>query len=66
MENLYSTEKFITPSILGIEKEELYKLVDQSGEKPYRVEQLWRSIYKECNLDFSEITTLPKNFRDFL
>ena len=66
MENLHSTEKFITPSILGIEKEQLYKLADQSGEKPYRVEQLWRSIYKECNLDFSEITILPKTFRDFL
>ena len=66
MENLHSTEKFVIPSILGLEKEELNKIVAQLGEKPYRTEQLWRSIYKECNLDFSEITTLPKNFRDFL
>ena len=54
MENLHSTEKFVIPSILGLEKEELNKIVAQLGEKPYRTEQLWRSIYKECNLDFQK------------
>ena len=66
MENLQLTEKLNKPSILDLEKEDLNKIVAESGEKPYRAEQLWRSIYKECNLDFSEITTLSKNFRNFL
>ena len=66
MENLQLTEKLNTTSILDLEKEDLNKIVAESGEKPYRAEQLWRSIYKECNLDFSEITTLPKNFRNLL
>ncbi len=66
MENLQLTEKLNNPSILDLEKEDLNKIVAESGEKPYRAEQLWRSIYKECNLDFSEITTLSKNFRNFL
>ncbi|MFL2665365.1 MAG: 23S rRNA (adenine(2503)-C(2))-methyltransferase RlmN [Dehalococcoidia bacterium] len=54
------------PSILNLQKEELNKLIVESGEKPYRTEQLWRSIYKECNLHFSEITTLSKDFRSNL
>ncbi|MBA31487.1 MAG: 23S rRNA (adenine(2503)-C(2))-methyltransferase RlmN [Chloroflexi bacterium] len=66
MENFQLKEKLNIPSILNLQKEELIKLIVKSGEKPYRAEQLWRSIYKECNLDFSEITTLSKDFRSKL
>jgi len=66
MEKLQMKKKSNIPSILNLQKEELNKLIVESGEKPYRTEQLWRSIYKECNLHFSEITTLSKDFRSNL
>lgn len=46
--------------------EELSKLMELCGEKPYRVKQILRQVYQRRVLDFQEMTDLPKGLRESL
>ncbi len=45
---------------------ELKQYFIETGEKPYRAEEIFRAIYKNKILNFQDITTLPKTLREEL
>ncbi|MCX7725268.1 MAG: 23S rRNA (adenine(2503)-C(2))-methyltransferase RlmN [Chitinispirillaceae bacterium] len=46
--------------------EELKKIIEELGEKPYRITQLLKWVYLKRVDSFSEMTDLPKSLRDLL
>lgn len=47
-------------NLLGLDKQELKKLIISLGEKPFRAKQLWHEIYRQGLTEFSQMKTLPK------
>jgi len=58
------------PELLGITpaalREKLAQVMVELGEPGYRVDQICRSIYRDCALGFAEMTTLPASLRQRL
>lgn len=54
------------PSILNLSRKRLTSEMLEMGEKRFRADQLWRSLYAECAGSFDEMTTLSKGFRQKL
>ena len=54
------------PSILDLSRENLTASMLEMGEKTFRSNQLWRSIYHEVSESFEEMSTLSKTFRKSL
>jgi 23S rRNA (adenine2503-C2)-methyltransferase len=54
------------PSILELSRDELTSSMLGMGEKKFRAEQLWRSIYRETSPSFDDMSTLSKPFRQTL
>ena len=54
------------PSVLDLSREDLIKEFTDRGDKKYRADQVWRSLYKDGVRDFGEITTLSKPLRKSL
>ncbi len=53
-------------SILGLTRDELEKIAQEMGNPAYRGRQLYLWLYKKFKTKFSEMTDLPKNFREKL
>ncbi|MCH7984105.1 MAG: 23S rRNA (adenine(2503)-C(2))-methyltransferase RlmN [Chloroflexi bacterium] len=51
------------PSILDLSREKLISTVQEMGEKRFRADQLWRSLYNEGVESFEQMSTLSKPFR---
>ena len=49
--------------IIGLSKEELSLFLEEMGEKPYRVKQLWQWLYFKGVRSFDEMTNLSKDLR---
>lgn len=54
------------PSILGLDSKELENIILQKGYESYRIRQLIEWIYKKGELDFSIMSNLPLEIRNFL
>jgi 23S rRNA m2A2503 methyltransferase len=53
-------------NLIGLSKDELFAVVDEMGEKPFRAKQLWQWIYNKGETDFAKMTSLAKDFRERL
>jgi 23S rRNA (adenine2503-C2)-methyltransferase len=53
-------------AILGLDLQELSRLIEASGQPPYRARQLFQALYREHLDSTLEISTLPKEFRSML
>ncbi|MCZ6539593.1 MAG: 23S rRNA (adenine(2503)-C(2))-methyltransferase RlmN [Chloroflexi bacterium] len=51
------------PSILDLSRAKLVSAVEKMGEKRFRADQLWRSLYNEGVESFDQMSTLSKQFR---
>ncbi len=49
--------------IIGLSKEELSLFLEEMGEKPYRVKQLWQWLYFKGVRSFDDMTNLSKDLR---
>ena len=56
----------MTYSIFEKSKKDLKKFVEKKGEKPYRVDQIWRSLYVDLYDNFNAISTIPDNLKKSL
>jgi len=54
------------PSILDLSRENLVSEIMDMGEKRFRADQLWRSLYNDGAESFDEMSTLSKPFRKSL
>ena len=54
------------PSILELSRDQLTSTLLEMGEKKFRADQLWRSIYHETAESFDQMSTLSKPFRSTL
>ncbi len=54
------------PSILEHSRDKLTSIMLELGEKKFRADQLWRSIYHETAESFEDMSTLSKPFRKSL
>ncbi|HAG55779.1 MAG TPA: hypothetical protein DCL17_05175, partial [Dehalococcoidia bacterium] len=54
------------PSILDLSRENLVSEIMDMGEKRFRADQLWRSLYNDGTESFDEMSTLSKPFRKSL
>ena len=54
------------PSILELSRQSLTDSILEMGEKKFRSDQLWRSIYHDVSKSFEEMSTLSKLFRNSL
>ena len=61
-----SNSSLMLPSILDLSRENLTASMLEMGEKTFRSNQLWRSIYHEVSESFEEMSTLSKAFRKSL
>jgi 23S rRNA (adenine2503-C2)-methyltransferase len=52
--------------ILGLDLQELSRLIEASSQPPYRAQQLFQALYREHLDSTLEISTLPKEFRSML
>ena len=64
MMNIKETQT--NPTILDLSHKDLIKEFIDRGDKKYRADQVWRSLYKDGVRDFGEITTLSKPLRKSL
>jgi 23S rRNA (adenine2503-C2)-methyltransferase len=51
------------PSLYGLSRPELDRLVSDLGEPRYRADQLWHWLYRRLAASFDEMTTLPAPLR---
>jgi 23S rRNA (adenine2503-C2)-methyltransferase len=61
-----STAPATLPSILELSRDKLNLTLLEMGEKKFRADQLWRSIYNETAESFEDMSTLSKSFRKTL
>ena len=54
------------PSILELSRDRLTATLIELGEKKFRADQVWRSIYYEAVASFDDMSTLSKPFRKSL
>ena len=54
------------PNLLGLSREELEQLATAQGEPRYRGGQIYRGVYPRRVQDFSRLTELGRDFREFL
>ena len=55
-----------TSTLLGMNREELTVLVNEAGEREYRVKQIMEAVYRQRVETLAEISTLPLEFRERL
>jgi 23S rRNA (adenine2503-C2)-methyltransferase len=55
-----------TSTLLGMNREELSVLVNEAGEREYRVKQIMEAVYRQRVETLAEISTLPLEFRERL
>ena len=53
-------------NIIGLNKDEFFHNYSLQVEKPYRIKQIWKWIYKKGVKDFDGMTDLSKEFREDL
>ena len=53
-------------SIFEKNKENLKKFILNKGEKPYRADQIWRSMYVDLYDNFNDISTIPDKLKKSL
>jgi 23S rRNA (adenine2503-C2)-methyltransferase len=53
-------------SLLGLELDEIARLVDEAGEPAYRAQQILDAVYRERVESAEQISTLPQQFRQDL
>ena len=56
----------MTNSIFEKNKKDLKEFLKKKGEKPYRVDQIWRSMYVDLYDNFNDISTIPDNLKKSL
>ena len=52
--------------LIGYSKDALAEFVEEIGEPNYRAKQIFKALHERRLQDFTEITDLPKNFREKL
>jgi len=55
-----------TSSLLGMDREELIRLVSEAGQPSYRARQIMDAVYRRRVEDSAEISTLPSEFSEWL
>ena len=50
-------------SIFEKNKENLEKFILEKGEKSYRADQIWRSMYVDLYDNFNDISTIPAGLK---
>ncbi|MCB0842811.1 MAG: 23S rRNA (adenine(2503)-C(2))-methyltransferase RlmN, partial [Bacteroidetes bacterium] len=55
-----------TPNIRALSLEELKKLMESWGEKPFRAKQVYEWLWKKPVNSFSEMSNLSKHLREKL
>jgi 23S rRNA (adenine2503-C2)-methyltransferase len=53
-------------NLLGLDLQELARLVDESGQPSYRASQLFHALYADRASSIDQISTLPKEFRSWI
>ena len=53
-------------SIFEKNKENLEKFILEKGEKSYRADQIWRSMYVDLYDNFNDISTIPDKLKKSL
>src|ERR1700724_548651 len=53
-------------SLLGLERDEIARFVDQAGEPAYRAQQILDAVYRQRVESAEQISTLPQRFRQDL
>ena len=53
-------------TLLGLDLQELTRIVEQAGQPAYRARQLFQALYAERIASPDEILTLPKEFRSWI
>ncbi len=67
MKNMKKKEKRnLTPSILSYELDELSDILSEAGFEKYRAKQIFQFLYEKEVKDFSEMSNISKNHRDYL
>ncbi len=61
-----SNVSLMLPSILELSRQSLTDSILEMGEKKFRSDQLWRSLYHDVSETFEEMSTLSKPFRNSL
>jgi 23S rRNA (adenine2503-C2)-methyltransferase len=56
----------LTSSLLGMDREEIVRLVSEVGESSYRAKQIMDAVYRQRVESLEEISTLPHGFREKL
>jgi 23S rRNA (adenine2503-C2)-methyltransferase len=56
----------LTPSLLGMDREELVAIVSEAGGPGYRAKQIMDAVYRQRVETLAEISTLPLEFRQRL
>src|SRR6266849_7433259 len=52
--------------LLGLDLQELTKMVEDTGQPSYRAQQLFHALYAERVISADQVSTLPKEFRSTL
>jgi 23S rRNA (adenine2503-C2)-methyltransferase len=63
---MYSASSKTMPCLLGMSTEEIVRLLEEMGQKPYRGRQISAWIYKHRARSFGEMTDLPLSLREQL
>src|SRR6266481_750095 len=53
-------------TLLGLDIQELSRLVENAGEPSYRARQLFEGLYSQRTDRVDEISTLPQQFREWI
>ena len=53
-------------SIFEKNKKDLKEFLEKKGEKPYRADQIWRSMYVDLYDNFNDISTIPDKLKKSL
>jgi 23S rRNA (adenine2503-C2)-methyltransferase len=53
-------------NLLGLDLQELARLVDESGQPSYRAGQLFHALYADRASSIEQVSTLPKEFRSWI
>ncbi|GIT58818.1 MAG: hypothetical protein Ct9H300mP19_07660 [Dehalococcoidia bacterium] len=61
-----SNASLMLPSILELTRQNLTDSILEMGEKKFRSDQLWRSLYHDVSNSFEDMSTLSKSFRKSL
>jgi 23S rRNA (adenine2503-C2)-methyltransferase len=54
------------PSLIGLSREEFAQILQEAGQPAFRAKQLWQWVYHRGAKDFSDMSNLAKELRQYL